>query len=162
MTVTDVRKDPEARTLAITSEFDADIDRVWQMWSDPRLLERWWGPPTYPATFVDHELAPGGVANYYMTSPEGERFHGWWEVTSVDPPKHLTFRDGFADSNGKPADDMPVSTAQVRLEEVAPSRTRMTIESTFESIDDMNRIVEMGALEGMSQALGQIDDLLAA
>ena len=60
MTVTNVHKDPDARTMTITAEFDAPVERVWQMWADPRQLERWWGPPTYPATFVDHDLSPGG------------------------------------------------------------------------------------------------------
>ena len=71
MTVTDVRKDPDALTLTITSVFDAAVDRVWQLWADPRRLERWWGPPTYPATFVDHDLTPGGRVTYFMTGPEG-------------------------------------------------------------------------------------------
>ena len=50
MTVTDVRKDPTALTMEIVSEFSAPIDRVWQLLADPRQLERWWGPPTHPAT----------------------------------------------------------------------------------------------------------------
>ena len=60
MTVTSVHKDPEALTMTITAEFDATVERAWQLWADPRQLERWWGPPTYPATVVDHDLAPGG------------------------------------------------------------------------------------------------------
>ena len=60
MTVTSVQKDPEALTMTITSEYTADVKRVWQLWENPRQLERWWGPPTYPATFVDHDLEPGG------------------------------------------------------------------------------------------------------
>ncbi|MEJ7695518.1 MAG: SRPBCC domain-containing protein [Candidatus Limnocylindrales bacterium] len=47
MTVTAVRKDPEDLTLTITAQFDASPERVWQLWADPRQLERWWGPPTY-------------------------------------------------------------------------------------------------------------------
>ena len=61
MTVTAVDKDPTTRTMRITAEFDAPVERVWQLWSDPRLLERWWGPPTYPATFDEHDLTPGGT-----------------------------------------------------------------------------------------------------
>ena len=57
MTVTSFRKDPEALTMTITAELDATVERAWQLWADPRQLERWWGPPTYPATVVDHDLA---------------------------------------------------------------------------------------------------------
>ena len=70
--------------MTITVEFDATVERAWQLWADPRQLERWWGPPTYPATFVDHDLSPGGRRTYYMTSPEGDKPHGWWEVLAVD------------------------------------------------------------------------------
>ena len=47
MTVTAVRKDAEALTLTLDAEFEAPAERVWQLWADPRQLERWWGPPTY-------------------------------------------------------------------------------------------------------------------
>ena len=73
MTVTAVRKDPEALTMTVDAEFDASPERVWQLWADPRQLERWWGPPTYPATFTAHDLAPGGRVEYHMTGPEGDQ-----------------------------------------------------------------------------------------
>ena len=96
MTVTAVRKDPTKLTLTVDAEFDAPPDRVWELWADPRQLERWWGPPTYPATVQEHDLSPGGGVAYYMTGPEGDRHHGWWRVTSVDAPTSLEFMDGFA------------------------------------------------------------------
>lgn len=162
MTVTDVKQDPEAHRLTITSEFDASIDQVWELWSNPRKLERWWGPPGYPATFTDHELAPGGRAAYFMTSPEHEHYHGWWQIIAVDAPKRISFEDGFADSDGKPNPSMPTSTVEVTFEEVSPGRVRMTIESTSATREDMEKLIEMGAVEGMRAALGQIDALLAA
>ena len=101
MTVTDVVKDPENRTMTITAEFGAPVERVWQIWADPRQLERWWGPPTYPATVVDHDLSPGGAVNYFMTGPEGDKHAGWWRVSAVVPPNRLEFEDGFADGEGR-------------------------------------------------------------
>jgi uncharacterized protein YndB with AHSA1/START domain len=99
--VTSIEKNPENRTMTITAEFTAPADRVWQVWDDPRQLERWWGPPTYPATVLDHDLSPGGTVNYLMTGPEGDKHRGWWRVLSVDPPHRLEFEDGFADDAGK-------------------------------------------------------------
>src|SRR5215216_1856932 len=95
MTVLAVDRDPVALTLTIVSEFDAPAARVWQVWADPRQLERWWGPPTYPATVVDHDLTPGGRVTYYMTGPDGEKYHGWWQVIAVDPPHSLEIEDGL-------------------------------------------------------------------
>jgi uncharacterized protein YndB with AHSA1/START domain len=161
MTVTNVAKDTDALTLAITAEFDAPVDRVWQLWDDPRQLERWWGPPSHPATFVEHELRPGGRASYYMTSPEGEKYHGWWVVVAVDAPRRIEIEDGFADDRGARNDDLPISRMQVDVEARDGGGTRMTITSTFPSAAEMEQILAMGMEEGMTLAVGQIDAILA-
>jgi uncharacterized protein YndB with AHSA1/START domain len=161
MTVTNVRKDPEALTMTITAELDATVERAWQLWADPRQLERWWGPPTYPATFVDHDLAPGGQVTYFMTSPEGDRYHGWWKVLAVEPPTRLELEDGFADDEGKPNDALPTTITVVTLTDRDGGGTRMTIDARFPSLEAMEQILSMGAEEGLTAAIGQIDDILA-
>ena len=60
MPVTDVQQDLDNLTLTITADFAAPVERIWQVYADPRQLEKVWGPPTYPATVVDHDLTPGG------------------------------------------------------------------------------------------------------
>ena len=72
MTVWSVDKNPEAKTMVITAEFTAPVARVWQLWADPRLLERWWGPPGYPATFEQHDLRAGGTITYSMSGEDDE------------------------------------------------------------------------------------------
>lgn len=160
MPVTDVNKDLDTLTMTITAEFDAGAERIWEMWSDPRQLERWWGPPSYPATFVDHDLSPGGRAAYFMTSPEGRKYHGWWRVEEAERPKRLRFEDGFADDEGRPSAEMPTNIATVTITE-ADGATTMSIESRFGSREGMEQVIEMGMEEGMVEALGQIDALLA-
>lgn len=160
MTVTSVEQDPEALTLTLTAQFDAPAERVWQMWADPRLLERWWGPPTYPATFVDHDLSPGGIASYYMTGPDGDRPHGWWRVITVEPARHLRFEDGFADGEGVPNHDLPTTTCSVDLTQRVDGTTSMTIETTFPSLEAMEQMSEMGMVEGITAAVSQIDQIL--
>ena len=161
MTVTQTKLDKDALTMTITAEFDAPVAAVWQMWANPRLLERWWGPPTYPATMTEHDLSPGGTVTYFMTSPEGEKHHGWWRVRSVEAPEGLSFEDGFGDAAGRPNLDMPVTTTTVHFDAQASRRTRMVIMTTFASLANMEQVIAMGMEEGMSLALGQIDALLA-
>ncbi|MFG2347798.1 SRPBCC family protein [Streptomyces phaeochromogenes] len=161
MTVIDVQKNPEALALTITARFDALPARVWQVWEDPRQLERWWGPPTYPATVVDHDLSPGGAVTYFMTGPEGDKHYGWWRVLTVDSPNGLEFEDGFADDTGKPNPDMPTMTVRVRLTADGESATLMTVESTFPTSEAMEQLVSMGMADGMTAAMGQIDTLVA-
>lgn len=160
MTVIAVEKDAAARTMRITSEYDAPAERVWQLWSDPRLLERWWGPPTYPATFEAHDLTPGGRVGYYMTGPDGDRPHGWWKVLAVEPPHRLEFEDGFATPDGEPDPDMPTMVMRVEIAETGAG-TRMSITTTFPSEEAMERLISMGMEEGMAAAMGQIDAILA-
>lgn len=160
MTTSTVHKDTTALTMTITTDFDSPIDRVWQMWENPRLLERWWGPPTFPATMTEHDLSPGGRVAYYMTGPEGEKYHGWWRITSVEAPARLEFDDGFSDDSGKPSEDMPTISVKVTLAETAAG-TRMAIESVFRSTEDMQQLLTMGMEEGMVGAIGQIEGLLA-
>ena len=161
MTVTSVHKDPEAMTMSITSELDATVERSWQLWADPRQLERWWGPPTYPATVVDHDLAVGGRVTYFMTGPDGEKFHGYWEVLDVDPPHRLELLDGFADDSGAPNDSLPRTTSVVTLRERDGGGTVMSITATFPSEEAMEQLLSMGMDEGMAAAMGQIDGILA-
>ncbi len=160
MSVTNVHKDPNTLTMAITAEFDAPVDEVWSVWADPRKLERWWGPPTYPATVLDHELTPGGRVTYVMTGPEGDQHGGWWRVLAVEPPHRLEFEDGFADSAGDPNPDLPTTIARVALSESEDGRTTMSIETTFPTLEAMEQILAMGMEEGITLAIGQIDALL--
>jgi uncharacterized protein YndB with AHSA1/START domain len=160
MTVTSVTKDPAAMTMSVTATFDAPVEQVWEVWADPRKLERWWGPPTYPATVEDHDLTPGGDVSYYMTGPEGDRHRGWWRVIAVDAPRRLEFEDGFADEDGNPSPDMPTTVARVSLSEGAAGGTTMVIETTYPSLEAMEQMASMGMEEGIRQAVGQIDALL--
>ncbi len=161
MTVTAIHKDPENLTMAFTAEFDATPERVWQLWEDPRLFEKWWGPPEYPATVIDHEFMPGGKVRYYMTGPEGEKYHGFSEFIAIDPPKSLEFGDGFLDDEGNEVEGMPTMTSRVDITDIEGG-TRMVITTTFPSLDAMNELIEMGAEEGMKGSLSQVPDLLAA
>ncbi|KRE79357.1 SRPBCC family protein [Arthrobacter sp. Soil763] len=160
MTVISSVKNLEALSLSIVTEFDAGVERVWQIWEDPRQLERWWGPPTWPATFEKHDFVPGGAASYFMTGPDGEKARGWWRFVAIDSPRRLEFDDGFADENGEPVADMGTIHGVVTLEP-ADGGTRMTVLSTFESEEQMEKVVAMGMEEGMKGALGQVDAILA-
>lgn len=161
MTVTAVDKDPEALTMTISAEFEASPARVWDLWADPRQLERWWGPPTYPATFTRHDLAPGSHVEYHMTGPDGDQPHGFWDIVETDPSRRLVFVDGFANDDGSPNDEFPRSTVVATISAIDERRTRMSIETRFPSIEAMEQLVAMGMEEGMTRAVGQIDAILA-
>ncbi|TYQ04490.1 UNVERIFIED_ORG: uncharacterized protein YndB with AHSA1/START domain [Gordonia westfalica J30] len=159
MPVIDITPDLDARTITINAEFAAPVERVWQIYADPRQLEKIWGPPTYPATVVDHEFKPGGKVTYYMTSPEGEKFGGYWKVESVDEPHGFTFLDGFADADLNPITDMPESRNSYSFVE-KDGKTVATYISTFESAEALQKVLDMGVVEGSTAAINQIDEFL--
>jgi uncharacterized protein YndB with AHSA1/START domain len=161
MTVTAVQKNSTALTMTLTAEFDATRERIWQLWADPRQLERWWGPPGYPATFTKHDLAPGSRVEYYMTTPEGDQPKGYWDVVEADAPHRLVVHDGFANDDGTPNDAMGSGEMRVTIEAVNDGRTQMSIVSIFPTAEAMEQLLAMGQEEGLREAVGQIDAILA-
>ncbi|MGL5859226.1 MAG: SRPBCC family protein [Angustibacter sp.] len=161
MPVTDVHQDLDTCTLTITADFAAPVARVWQVYADPRQLEKIWGPPTYPATMVDHELRPGGRVTYVMTGPEGDKHAGYWAVLEVDEPHRFTFENGFADLDFRPDPTMPVSTSEFTFAE-HEGGTRAVYRSTYATAQALQQVLDMGVVEGATGAINQIDDLLIA
>jgi uncharacterized protein YndB with AHSA1/START domain len=158
LSITSLDTDYDTLTITLVADFDAPIQQVWELWSDPRKLERWWGPPTDPATVEKHALTPGGEVTYFMTGPEGDTW-GMWRVTAVDPPTSLEFTDAFAEPDGTPIADMPVSTVTVQLTE-RDGGTRMEMRLMLESREDIEKLLSTGVVEGLRQAVGQMDGLL--
>jgi uncharacterized protein YndB with AHSA1/START domain len=160
MSVVSVEKDVENLSLVLVADFDAPIERVWQLWADPRQLERWWGPPTYPATVQKHDLAAGGEVTYVMTGPGGGQSRGWWRVSSVDPPRALEFTDGFANRDGTPNAETPTTAVRMRLTE-HEGGTRMELRFAFESSEHMEQLERRGAFDVFPQSVAQMDAVLA-
>jgi uncharacterized protein YndB with AHSA1/START domain len=159
VTIVTTSKDLEALTMVVVAEFAADPEQVWQLWADPRKLERWWGPPDWPATFTRHALVSGGESRYHMTGPDGEQPGGYWKIADVEAPTRFVVQDGFTDDAGNPAPGEPV-LMEVRLDE-HPGGTRMTLTSSFASAEQLEEMIQMGMEEGLAGALGQIDEILA-
>jgi uncharacterized protein YndB with AHSA1/START domain len=160
MTVVSTEKNAEALTMTFVAELDASIERVWQLWKDPRQLERWWGPPTWPATFERHDFTVGGRSAYFMTGPDGEKSRGWWKFTAIEPPDRLEFDDGFSDEDGEPVASMGSVHGVVSLGSQG-GKTRMTTVMTFASVEQLEQMVQMGMEEGMRLAMGQMDAILS-
>lgn len=160
MPVTNITKDLDTRSLIITASFAAPVERVWQIYADPRQLERIWGPPSYPATVAEHSLTPGGRVHYFMTGPEGDRVYGGWHVLTVDEPHSFTFEDFFADESFAPVEGMPVSHSSFTFEPDGEATTAV-FTTTYATAEALQQVLDMGMEEGSREAINQIDALLA-
>jgi uncharacterized protein YndB with AHSA1/START domain len=160
MPITSVTSDAASLTLTVTGDYPVPVARLWDAYSDPRQLERFWGPVEWPATFTRHDMAVGGQSHYYMTGPDGTMSRGWFRFLGVDPQKRFEVEDGFADDTGVPNTQMPTMRMMFSFEPAA-NGSRITIQTTFASVEGMDAVMKMGMLDGMKSAMGQIDAVLA-
>lgn len=158
MTVITSSRDAEDLSMTIVAEFESAPERLWDLWEDPRQLERWWGPSPYPATFTRYEFEPGGQCRYYMTGPEDFMHYGWWRIDALDAPRRIEFVNGLAGDDGEPVPGLEPIGGVVTLQPTATG-TRMTVLCQFADAEQMEQLA-MGMQEGMSIAIGQIDALL--
>ncbi|MCM2257374.1 MAG: SRPBCC family protein [Vicinamibacteria bacterium] len=160
MPITSVTSDPAALTLTVVADYPVPVERLWEAYSDPRQIERFWGPEQWPATFTRHDMAVGGWSHYFMTGPDGQKSRGWWRYLAVEPLRRIEVEDGFADEKGEPNPAMP-SMRMVFGFSATKSGSRFESVTFFPSLEAMEQLVKMGMMEGMRSAMGQIDALLA-
>ncbi len=161
MSVTSVEKDPEALTMTVTADLDATVERVWDLWADPRQFEQWWGPPGYPVTVSDHEVRTGGRIAFSMGGTDGDRHDSTWEVVAADPPHHLELRDADVDDEGRPNDGNAMTAMIVTIAAQDGGGAVMAIRTHFDSLEGMEQVLAMGIEEGMRMVVSQIDELLS-
>ena len=160
MPITSVEKDLDQLTITIVADFAAPLRRLWDAYADPRQIERFWGPPSYPATFLRHDAAAGGRSVYKMTGPAGDEHYGCWEWTDVAAPASFDVIDWFADESGEPNTGLPPTKMSFAFE-ATDAGSRLTATSRFDSVEQMQQLLEMQMLEGTKEAMSQIDDVLA-
>lgn len=160
MPVTDITTDADNLTMTVAAEFAAPVERVWAAYNDPRQLERFWGPPGWPATFTEWDHTVGGRAIYHMTSPQGEKSSGAWEFLTIDAPHRFEVLDSFVDADGNALDGFPAMRMAFAFEASGDNNTRMTTTTYFTSAEALEQVTAMGMVEGTKMAMGQLDAVL--
>jgi uncharacterized protein YndB with AHSA1/START domain len=155
-----IESDVASLTLSVTGDYPVPVERLWRAWADPRQLERFWGPPQWPATFTRHDLVEGGRSEYHMTGPNGETSRGYWRFVEVDAHRGFEVFDGFAAEDGTPNTDFPETRMQMRFTST-PTGSRFQCVSTFASVEALEKLLAMGMREGLEAAFGQLDAVLA-
>lgn len=160
MPITSNTSDTDALTMTVVADFAAELQRLWDAYLDPRQLERFWGPPTWPATFTRHDAATGGRSAYTMTGPDGQSHGGYWEWLAVEPMRCFEVRDGFTTADGEPDPALPTTRAVFAFDRTDHG-SRVTTTTYFGSLPDLEQLLDMGIEEGTREAMGQMDDVLA-
>jgi uncharacterized protein YndB with AHSA1/START domain len=155
MPLTSVTKDAAKLALTVVGDYPVPQKRLWEAFADPRQLERFWGPPAFPATFTRHDFKVGGRAEYFLTLPEGKKWSGSWKFTAVHPISSFEAHDG--EDN---AEDQNMPASMNFAFETTPTGSRVTIVTHFSSIEAMEQTIP-GMEEGLRAAMPQLDALLA-
>ncbi|WZH38013.1 MAG: SRPBCC family protein [Microbacterium enclense] len=159
MPVTSVESDAEALTMTLVADFPVGPERLWDVFTDPRQLERFWGPPGWPATFTSFTFERGGRARYQMASAGGEVARGSWEFLGIDPPRGFEVVDSFVDENGDVLPGTPAMRMTFAFDRTGTG-SRLTNVTYFDSLEGLEQVLAMGAVEGSTLAMNQLDAVL--
>jgi len=155
MPLTSVTQHASSLTLTVVGDYPVPQQRLWDAFADPRQLERFWGPPAYPATFTQHDFQVGGRAEYFLALPDGGKWNGSWKFTAVDPIRSFEAEDG--EDN---AQDENMPAAMTFAFATTPAGSRVVIVTRFSSVEAMAQTIP-AMEEGMRAAMPQLDALLA-
>ena len=155
MPLTSVTKDAAKLTLTVVGDYPVPQQRLWDAFADPRQLERFWGPPAWPATFTRHDMKVGGRAEYFLTGPKGEKWSGTWKFTAVNPISSFAAHDG--EDN---AEDENMPASMTFTFEATPTGSRVIGVTQFSSLEAMEQTAN-GMEEGLRAAMPQLDVVLA-
>lgn len=156
MPLTSVHRDLQKLTMTVIGDYTVSQQRLWQAFTDPRQLERFWGPPMAPCTFTSHDFRVGGRADYFLALPDGTQWKGAWKFTVVKPISSFEAKDG--DDN---ADDENMPAGMKFIFDATPTGSRFTGITHFASVEAMEQVAA-GMEEGLRAGMPQLDALLAS
>lgn len=154
--------DKEKNRIQVIREFSAPVSRVWKAWSQPELLDQWWAPEPWSTQTKEMDFREGGKWIYAMVGPKGEKH---WSRTDFQMVKTLvgfTALDAFTDEKGNKNTGLPESTWNVEFDESSIESTMVSVNIEFDDSSDLEKLLEMGFIEGFSAALQNLDRLLEA
>lgn len=152
-------KDLDNKRIAVTRHFNAPVEDVWRAWTEAELLDQWWAPKPWRAETKTLDFREGGHWLYAMVGPEGERHWARADYKKIDAGKSFTVTDAFTDEQGNLNSEMP-SMHWLNTFSSTLNGSKVVVDITFDKVEDLERIIEMGFKEGFIAALGNLDELL--
>jgi len=153
----DFTLDKSKKTAFINREFDADLSLVWDAFTKPEILDQWWAPKTWSSKTKIMNFEVGGRRFYAMVSPEGLERWSIQKYTSISPKTNFKFLNAFANKDENP--QLPGSEWDLNFSE-ENGRTKVSVTIYNESLERMEKMIEMGFKEGFTMALKNLEDLL--
>lgn len=150
--------DKPAKTVFINREFDTELPLVWDAFTKKEILDQWWAPKPWSSRTKVMDFEVGGRRFYAMVSPEGMERWAVQKYTSITPKTNFKLLNAFADENENP--ELPGSDWDLTFSE-KDGRTTVHVSIYNESLERMEKQLEMGFKEGFSMTLKSLEELLA-
>ena len=150
--------DKAAKTVFVTREFDAELPLVWDAFTKKEILDQWWAPKPYLSKTKSMDFKVGGRRFYAMVSPEGQENWQIQKYTSISPKTNFKYFSAFADKDENPS--LPGSDWDFNFNE-RNGITKVSISIKNDSLERMEKMIEMGFKEGFTMTLNSLDDILA-
>jgi len=150
--------DKQTKTVSITKEFAFELSLVWDAYTKPELLDQWWAPKPFASRTKVMDFRVGGRRFYAMVSPDGQERWALQKYTSISPKTNFKFFNAFADEDENP--ELPGSDWDLTFSE-QDGKTKVSISIYNESLERLEKLVEMGFKEGTMSQLDNLEDLLA-
>jgi uncharacterized protein YndB with AHSA1/START domain len=153
----DFMLDKATKTVHITREFNAELSLVWDAFTKQEILDQWWAPKPFESKTKVMEFKVGGRRFYAMVSPEGQEMWQLQQYTSITPKTNFKFLSVFADKDENP--HLPGSNWDLNFTE-ENGITKVSISIYNESLERMEKMIEMGFKEGFTMTLSELANLL--
>lgn len=157
---TDLQYAQSENVLTLTKQFDAPKEKVFSMFSSPEQIVKWWGPTDWPAAVISFDFTPGGKWHYYMQGQDGDRSYGIGIYNEIDEPNLISYTDAFSDESGAVNDEMPQGETTYRFVE-EEGKTTLTATVRYQTVAQVDELLRMGMVEGVTDSWNQLEDLLA-
>ncbi|MES2003477.1 MAG: SRPBCC domain-containing protein [Bacteroidota bacterium] len=149
--------DKSTKTVFVNREFNAGLSLVWDAFTKQEILDQWWAPKPWASKTKSMNFEVGGRRFYAMVSPEGQERWSVQKYTSITPKANFKLLNAFADQDENP--ELPGSEWDVNFSE-ENGTTKVSVTIYNESLDRLEKMIEMGFKEGFSMTLKSLEELL--
>lgn len=156
---TNVVKDLKEKSILVSREFNAPIEKVWRAYTESEILDLWWGPSPWRAETKTMNFEVGGYWHYAMVGPENEKHYGRMNYTAIEPHEFFELEDSFCDENGVVNTDLPVSKGKTVFTET-PNGTLVEFKINYKTEAEVLQLIEMGFEQGITMCTEQLAELI--
>lgn len=149
----------ENNTVNVIREFNADLELVWEAWTNPEIIDQWWAPKPWRTETKSMDFRQGGYWLYAMVSPENQRHWGRQDYQNIVLQNSFSGTDAFCDEQGNVDAELPKTSFENVFSE-ANGKTLVTITSKYDSLEMLEKVISMGFKEGFTMALENLDQYL--